>query len=201
MIWLGRPTPDDVERLARRLRERPLNVGAGLLDRVDDEPRLPRHLARGWFVDRHDDVVGHGADDFAAARDAFRRSVQFDREWIVLPDDPAPIEVGSVIAYAGRVLGTWWGYGCRILRVIDEPGAFGFVYATIVGHPVRGEERFLVELREDGSVHYSLVAMSRPGRWFAWPAMPIARRVQARFRSASADAMHAALREAADHRS
>ena len=185
---LGRPTPDDVARLAERLAPRPLNHDAGLLDRIDDEPRLPRHPG-GWFVDHHRVIIGTGDGDFARATDAFRRMVQFDREWIVLPDEPAPIEEGAVIAYAGRVLGTWWGYGCRILRVVDEPTRFGFVYGTIVGHPVRGEERFLLEHRPDDSVVYSLVAMSRPGRWFSWPAMPVARRVQRRFRSASAAAM------------
>jgi uncharacterized protein (UPF0548 family) len=192
MMWLTTPTPDDIERLAHQLGSLPISYEAGLLDRVDDERELPRHL-NGWFVDRFEAEIGRGDDDFAAARDALRNWQQFDRDWLVLTDDPVPIEQGAVVAYAARVLGTWWGYGCRILRVIDEPTRFGFVYGTIEGHAERGEEVFLVERRNDGAVIYSLFAMSRPGRWFSWPGIPIARRTQGRFRPTSAAAMRRAV--------
>jgi uncharacterized protein (UPF0548 family) len=102
-----------------------------------------------------------------------------------------------VVAYAAQVLGTWWGYGCRILRVIDEPTRFGFVYGTIRGHAERGEELFLVEHHPDDTVTYSLFAMSRPGRWFSWPGMPIARHAQGRFRPTSANALRRAVATAA----
>lgn len=192
MMWLTKPTPDDIARLARQLDLLPLSYEAGLLDRVDDERELPRDL-RGWFVDRFAAEIGHGADDFAAARDALRRWQQFDRGWLVLADEPVAIDEGAVVAYAAQVLGTWWGYGCRILRVIDEPTRFGFVYGTIQGHAERGEELFLVQHDPDDTVTYSLFAMSRPGRWFSWPGMPIARQAQGRFRPTSAAAMRRAV--------
>jgi uncharacterized protein (UPF0548 family) len=191
-MWLTTPSSDDIERLARRLSVLPLGYEAGLLERVDDETELPRHLG-GWFVDRFEAEIGHGDDDFAAACDALRRWRQFDRDWLVLADDPVAIEHGAVVAYAARILGTWWGYGCRILRTIDEPTRFGFVYGTIHGHAERGEELFLVQQNSDGAVFYSLFAMSRPGRWFSWPGMPIARRAQRRFRPSSAEAMRRAV--------
>jgi uncharacterized protein (UPF0548 family) len=196
MMWLTKPTPDDIERLAHRLDLLPLSYEAGLLERVDDERKLPRDL-RGWFVDRFEAEIGHGDHDFAAARDALRRWQQFERGWLVLADDPVPIQEGAVVAYAAQVLGTWWGYGCRILRVIDEPTRFGFVYGTIQGHAERGEELFLVQHNPDDTVTYSLFAMSRPGRWFSWPGMPIARHAQGRFRPTSADAMRRAVAAAA----
>lgn len=192
MMWLTTPTPDDIESLAHQLGALPLSYEAGLLERVDDESELPRHLS-GWFVDRYEAEIGHGDDDFAAARNALRNWRQFDRDWLVLAHDPVPIQQGAVVAYAAQVLGTWWGYGCRILRVIDEPTRFGFVYGTIHGHAERGEELFLVEQNTDGAVVYSLFAMSRPGRWFSWPGMPIARRAQRRFRPTSADTMRRAV--------
>ncbi|MEN9644721.1 MAG: hypothetical protein RL238_1390 [Actinomycetota bacterium] len=191
-MWLTRPTPDDIAQLAQRLDALPLSYEAGLLDRIHRERELPRHLD-GWFVDRFEAVIGRGTDDFAAARDALRQWQQFDRDWLVLADDPAPLREGAVVAYAANVLGTWWGYGCRVLRVIDEPARFGLVYGTIQGHAERGEEQFLVTHEPGGTVSYSLVAMSRPGRWFSWPGMPIARRAQGRFRPTSAEAMHRAV--------
>ena len=192
MLWLSEPTPDDIEKLAHGLETLPLSYEAGLLERVDDESELPRHLG-GWFVDRFEAEIGRGDADFEAARDALRRWQQFDREWTVLAHDPVPIEEGAVVAYAAEVLGTWWGYGCRILRVVDVPTRFGFAYGTIHGHAERGEELFLVQQRPDGAAIYSLFAMSRPGRWFSWPGVPIARRAQSRFRSTSADAMRRAV--------
>lgn len=195
MMWLTTPTSDDIERLADELESLPLTYEAGLLERVDDERELPRHLD-GWFVDRYEAKIGQGDHDFAAACGALRDWQQFDRDWLVLADESVPIEVGEVVAYAAQVIGTWWGYGCRIISVIDEPLRFGFVYGTIDGHAERGEEVFLVEQRDDGSVVYSLFAMSRPGRWFSWPGLPIARRAQRRFRPSSAASMRRAVEDA-----
>jgi hypothetical protein len=87
MMWLTKPTPDDIERLTHQLDRLPLSYKAGLLERVNDERELPRDL-RGWFVDRFEAEIGHGGDDFAAARAALRRWQQFDRDWLVLADDP-----------------------------------------------------------------------------------------------------------------
>jgi uncharacterized protein (UPF0548 family) len=195
MMWLTKPTPDDIERLARQLDTLPLSYEAGLLERVDAESELPRHPS-GWFVDRFEAEIGHGDNDFAAARDALRRWQQFDRDWLVLADHQVPIQEDAVVAYAAQILGTWWGYGCRILRVIDEPTRFGFIYGTIQGHAERGEELFLIQHNPDDTVTYSLFAMSRPGRWFSWPGMPIARHAQGRFRPTSADGMRRAVRTA-----
>jgi uncharacterized protein (UPF0548 family) len=52
----------------------------------------------------------------------------------------------------------------RVVYVVEEPRRRGFAYGTLPGHPEIGEERFLVEHRNDGSVVASVVAFSRPGR-------------------------------------
>ena len=109
---------------------------------------------------------------------------------------PAPIEAGAVVAYAACVLRGWWSYGCRILRTIDEPDRFGFVYGTLAGHAECGEELFQVERAPGGEVRFSLLAMSRPGRWFAWPGLPVARWTQARFRQSAGRAMCRAVERA-----
>ncbi len=192
MMSFTKPEPDEIARLARQLDEMPLSYRPGLLTRIDCERRLPPHLD-GWFVDRFSAHIGLGSDDFAAARDALHRWEQFDRGWLVLSNEPAPIQEGAVVAYAARVLRSWWGYGCRVLSVVDQPRRFGFTYGTLQGHAECGEERFLVEHRPDNKVVYSLLAMSRPGRWFSWPGVPIARSAQARFRATSAHAMKRAV--------
>ncbi len=189
MLTLQRPSPADLAAMVERHRSRPLSCPPGLLQREG--------VARHWFVDRHREVVGHGAADFAAACDALRAWAKFRQSWTVPALPLAPIRVGETVGYGARALGVWWSYCCRILAVIDDTvehaeGSerhFGFDYGTLRGHAERGEERFLVTLAADGTVTFELFAMSRPGRWFTWCGLPLARRAQARFRPGAAAAV------------
>ena len=114
----------------------------------------------------------------------------------------APLEVGAIAGYSARALGIWWSYCCRILAVIDEADddgtrRYGFEYGTLRGHAERGEERFLVTMTPDGDVRFSLFAVSRPGRWFTWIGLPLARRAQAQFRTDATAAVRASVVAAA----
>ncbi|MEU4625103.1 DUF1990 domain-containing protein [Actinoplanes sp. NPDC023801] len=61
----------------------------------------------------------------------------------------------------------------RVTAVVDEPMRCGFAYGTLPGHPVSGEEAFIVHRDPDGEVRFTLRSLTRPspGRW--WPAFPI----------------------------
>ncbi len=50
----------------------------------------------------------------------------------------------------------------RVVLIVDEPDRRGFAYGTLPGHPESGEELFVVERTEDGSVWLSIRAFSRP---------------------------------------
>ena len=58
----------------------------------------------------------------------------------------------------------------RVVYVIDEPKRKGFAYGTLAGHPERGEEAFVVDQTEDGSVWLTISAFSRPSAWYWWVA-------------------------------
>jgi len=58
--------------------------------------------------------------------------------------------------------------------VIDEPNRAGFGYGTLHGHQESGEEAFLVERDAQGRVWLRVTAFSRPVRWPAVLAGPIA---------------------------
>jgi uncharacterized protein (UPF0548 family) len=60
----------------------------------------------------------------------------------------------------------------RVVAVVDEESRQGFAYATLRGHPVRGEEAFLVERRDDGSVWLTIRSISRAARGLWWPLSP-----------------------------
>ncbi|WP_203337585.1 DUF1990 family protein [Nocardioides limicola] len=67
----------------------------------------------------------------------------------------------------------------QVVGVIDEADRKGFAYGTLSGHPVSGEELFLVEQRDDGSVWLTLRSVTHPpkGRWRAiYPLALVAQR-------------------------
>lgn len=68
---------------------------------------------------------------------------------------------------------------CRVIYVIDEPNRKGFAYGTLPGHPEMGEEAFIVDRTEDGSVWLTIRSFSRPSAWHWWAVYPILRLVQA----------------------
>ncbi|TCO47848.1 uncharacterized protein (UPF0548 family) [Kribbella antiqua] len=78
----------------------------------------------------------------------------------------------------------------QVIAVVDEPDRKGFAYGTLEGHPVRGEEAFLVDRRTDGSVWLTIRSLTRPstGLWgAAYPLALLAQRLYRRryFRSLS----------------
>ncbi|AOW94840.1 hypothetical protein BFN03_11495 [Rhodococcus sp. WMMA185] len=95
------------------------------------------------------------------------------------------VRASAPTATAGTEVELGWGIGsarlrfrCRVIYVVDEPHCSGFAYGTLAGHPQRGEERFVVEQRSDGTVLATVSAFSRPGRWFTRLGGPAGRAVQ-----------------------
>jgi uncharacterized protein (UPF0548 family) len=64
----------------------------------------------------------------------------------------------------------------RVVYTIDEPDRRGFAYGTLPGHPVEGEESFVVA-RRAGGVWLDIRSFSRPSR--RWRVLaPLLRRAQ-----------------------
>lgn len=186
--------PDDrrVEQWLRRESGALLTYPEGL-SRTTPPPR--------WFVDEVSAEVGAGAEAFAAATAAVAAWEHFDLPWFRVHRPAAtPFAVGTTVAYSARVFGLWWTYACRVVEVVDETDGdgtrrFGFAYGTIGSHAERGEERFVVHLdARTGLVTGSVLAVSRPGRWFTWVGLPLARRVQHRFKPEVLAALAGAVR-------
>ena len=81
----------------------------------------------------------------------------------------------------------WWVLSIRepvrVVAVIDEPTRRGFAYGTLPGHPLSGEELFLVERRDDDSVWLTIRSISRPASLGWWLALPVVRLAQLWFLS------------------
>ena len=67
---------------------------------------------------------------------------------------------------------------CRVVHVIDEPTRQGFAYGTLPGHPVRGEESFVLDRHDDGSVSFTVTAFSRPATLLAKLGGPVGQLAQ-----------------------
>jgi len=78
----------------------------------------------------------------------------------LVPGDTATLTIG----FAGMKVTA----PVRVVYVIDEPTLKGFAYGTLEGHPENGEESFVVERTEDGSVWLTITAFSRPSAWYWW---------------------------------
>lgn len=71
----------------------------------------------------------------------------------------------------------------RVVSVTDEPNRRGFSYGTLPGHPLSGEESFLVERRDDDSVWLTIRSISRPAGPLSWLLLPVIRLAQLWFLS------------------
>jgi len=67
---------------------------------------------------------------------------------------------------------------CQVVWTRHEPHRSGFAYGTLPGHPECGEEAFLLDHRPDGTVDFTVLALSRPAAWYARAAGPAARWAQ-----------------------
>ncbi len=191
MFLLARPSRDEIESFLSAQRGEPLSYGPVGITR-----NLP---ASGYNIDHNRVRVGEGPRAFRAAVAAIEAWKMFDLGWVHLFSSTTPIEIGATVAVVVNHLRFWSMNACRIVYLVEEdaPRArYGFAYGTLTGHAERGEERFTVEWdRQDDSVWYEILAVSKPGA-LARLAYPYARRLQKRFANDSKKAIMRAVAEA-----
>jgi uncharacterized protein (UPF0548 family) len=71
----------------------------------------------------------------------------------------------------------------RVVAVVERPDRCGFAYGTLPGHPVSGEEAFVVSRTDDDVVRLTLRSLTRPaaGPWRPlFPALLVAQRLYRR---------------------
>ncbi len=144
---------------------------------------------RGYNVDHERYFLGQGPVAFSRGKRAIDRWEMFHNGWTHLCWPDAPIQSGTNVAMLARWLGLYSINFCRIVYVIDEPRKYGFAYGTLPDHVETGEERFVVEWLEDGTVWYDVFAFSRPRHVLARIANPAVRGLQRKFRRDSGRAM------------
>lgn len=132
----------------------------------------------------HSVTLGAGHDRFSSATDAVLRwQVKTRAGFRVVRVGPqgsfssdGPVTEGEcAIIRLGPLRET-----VRVVRVVDEPRRRGFAYGTLPQHPLRGEEAFLIEWRDDDTVALVIRSFARAngvGWSLPTPLVAIARRV------------------------
>jgi uncharacterized protein (UPF0548 family) len=139
-------------------------------------------LPAGYHHLHTERVVGTGEALMLRGQEAIRMwAAQSELGLILEPPVPEFAE-GSILAFAIPLKPSpMWATGsCRIVRIVDEPHWFGFVYGTLPHHPECGEEAFLVHHRDDDQVVLSVSAFSRATSLPMRVAGPIGRIIQRR---------------------
>jgi uncharacterized protein (UPF0548 family) len=197
MICFRRPTDLEIREYLSRQADQPYSYSP------TGGTRDVAPIRHGWDTDCHEALLGHGEATFQKAKQAIDTWQMFPREITTVFGHKTPRENHTVaVLYRANPLPLYLLMPARIVYLIDDPRTcgnrhiqrYGFAYGTLPDHPECGEERFLVEWdRNDDSVHYDLVAISRPNHWFVRLGYPYTRHQQARFRRLSGLAMQRAV--------
>lgn len=157
--------------------------------RLHDQPSglPPLDAAAGFRRDEYRRHVGSGPRAFEHARDGLRRWAAHRGAGIgIVPD--VEVTEGETVAIVTRQVGLWLLASCRVTDVVDTRGTFAFTYATLPGHPERGEETFTVRL-DEGEVYFEIVVVWRLEATLVRLGAPLTRRLQRRATVAYLDAL------------
>jgi uncharacterized protein (UPF0548 family) len=140
-------------------------------------------LPTGYHHLHHRAPVGRGRADLEAAGAAIT-------EWRMHRTSGARVRASAPRAGDGVRVRVSLGIGpirftapCQVVWTAYKQDRVGFAYGTEVRHPERGEECFVAELADDGTVWFTVMAFSRPAAWYtrlAGPVVPVLQRLYAR---------------------
>ncbi|MGN6408592.1 MAG: DUF1990 family protein [Curtobacterium sp.] len=98
------------------------------------------------------------------------------------PDGTPLVTAGTSATLTMHAFGRTVQAPVRVVSIIDEADRKGFAYGTLEGHPLSGEESFVVERTPDGSVWLQVRQFSQPSsrKWqFVAPLLRRQQRVMA----------------------
>ena len=129
-----------------------------------------RHLARTWTL----------AADFDRAGERLMAWQAHEGAGLRVAASSEQAEPGAVVLMRLGLGPVALRIPCRVVYVIHEPDRTGFAYGTLPGHPVAGEELFVVARDGAGRVTFSVDAFSRPATTLMRVGGPVARLAQDR---------------------
>ena len=173
MLRFGRPDVTALEVARASVAGRALTYGA-----VGSS--LTGEAVPGFHTHVEGREIGRGSADLAAARAGLRAWQAHAGVGATVHPHAAPIEEGQVVVVSLPAGPVTVLAPCRIVAVVDEVDRFGFAYGTLPGHPVSGEEAFVVSLDPGGAVRFEVRVVARPASFAMRLGEPVARAVEHR---------------------
>ena len=173
MFFLTEPSSSTIAKFIESQRHQPFTYS--VVGATNDTPH------QHFTIDHNRIQLGSGIGAYRRASAALKRWRQFDLGWVSIVPEGIPVEVGETVAVKARAFGTWSLSATRVVYVIDEDCRFRFAYGTLPDHVECGEERFTIELNEDESVWYDILAFSKPRHPLVRMSFPLGRMLQKRF--------------------
>lgn len=144
------------------------------------------------LADERDDV-GRGAADLDRLGELLRQW-QVHRGAGLDVVGAARADVGARCSSVARLGPALIAAPCLVTAVHEGPDVRGFSYATLPGHPERGEEAFVARLGDDGRVRLRVRAIWRPAGLLPTLGLPLALVLQRRATIAYVEAARELLR-------
>jgi len=114
-------------------------------------------------------AVGRGESVWRrAATDVLRWRVKTASGFHV--DDASPVRVGARPVITVGLLGTAVREPVEVVEVVKGTDRVGFAYRTLPGHPVEGEEAFVIS-RSGDEVRLTVRSLTRPAAEQPWRAL------------------------------
>ncbi|WP_371203498.1 DUF1990 family protein [Microbacterium sp. BWT-B31] len=122
-------------------------------------------------------LIGHGDEVWdRATHDVLRWKVKTRSGFTV--EDLHPVTPGQQLAITARLLGVTVREPVEVASVIETATRVGFAYRTLPGHPVTGEEAFIVH-RDGDDVFLTVRSLTAPTSAQPWRALyPVLRIAQ-----------------------
>jgi uncharacterized protein (UPF0548 family) len=140
-------------------------------------------LPDGYHHLHHTTRIGRGPAVFETAGTAVTTWRLHRRSGVRVRAETAQAEPGARVEVSAGLGPLRLAAPCSVVWTAYEKERTGFAYGTLPGHPERGEESFVVDLRDDGSVWFTVMAFSRPAAWYtrlAGPLVPVLQKAYAR---------------------
>ena len=127
--------------------------------------------------------VGRGPSSWAAVSAEILRWAVKTRSGFDVEAD-GPVSVGQRLWVRARFGPVTILEPVEVVAVVDEPTRVGFAYGTLEGHPVSGEEAFVVDRDDQDRVWFTLRSLTRAAPTGGWrtlfPALLVAQRLYRR---------------------
>lgn len=114
-------------------------------------------------------MIGSGEEVWSrASRELLRWQVKIASGFSVSSD--APVVPGVRVMITARWLGIHVVEPVEVIAAVDAPDRVGFAYRTLPGHPLRGEEAFILQ-RDGADVWLTIRSLTRPASRQPWRAL------------------------------